>query len=286
MYLEEKENQQVLEPDNFTPTEQFQDVNKKVANKIIREYFKDVTNSSDALDLTIPRQALLKSCLHKEDDSLLLTIARNQLFAQYTTYTRDQFPVVAGSLLDEIDATITYKPKITLFFKEDADDVEAGYNPVEMETSWRLIDETSTTITKAKLTTIANKIKTSFGAGNGYVFKKGRKLIVYKQATEGYKFLLRAKDKASAKDLIREVLSINGHTLDDEILKVSEIDDEAGAFPYNPGTHNILGKRKSKPRRRPITNVRFRYAYATVAGLGKPIYLYSKNYYYPDALVQ
>lgn len=274
------------EPDNFTPTEQFQDANKKIANKVIREYFKDIKASDADLDLSTSRQALLKACLHREDDSLMLTIARNQLFNQYTTYVRDQFPIVAGTLLDEIDSNIAYKPKITLCFREDSDDVEAGYKPVEMETSWRLVEETSNTITKAKLTGIANKIKTQFGSNSGYVFRKGRKTIVYKKPSEGYKMYLYSRELSDGKNLIREVLSINGHVLDDSVLKISSTDDETSAYPYNPGTHNILGKRKSKPRRRPITNVRFRYAYATVAGWGAPIYLYSKNYYSPDALVQ
>lgn len=274
------------EPDNFTPTEQLQDINRKIANRIVREYFKDVVALENDLDLTTSRQALLKACLHKDDDSVMLTILRNQLFNQYTTYARDQFPIVAGSLLDEIDANITYKPKITLCFREDADDVEAGYKPVEMETSWRLVDETSTTITKAKLTIIANKIKTQFGSGSGYVFRKGRKTVVYRKPSEGYKIYMQPRELTDGKNLIREILSINGHTLDPKILKISEVDDEADAFPYNPGTQNILGKRRSKPRRRPMTTVRFRYAYATVAGWGMPVYLYSKNYYSPDALVQ
>jgi hypothetical protein len=274
------------EPDNFTPTEQFQDINKKIANKIVREYFKDVLANDADLDLTTSRQALLKGCLHKEDDSLMLTIARNQLFNQYTTFARDQLPIVAGTLLDEIDANTIYKPKITLFFQEDADDVEADYRPVRMETSWRLEDETSKTITKAKLTAIANKIKANFGSGNGYVFKKGRKYVTYRKPSEGYRLYLAARDLASGKDLIREIVNINGHTLDTNILKVTEVDNESDAFPYNPGTQTVLGKRKSKPRSRPITNVRFRYAYATIAGWGAPIPLYSRNYYSPDALVQ
>ena len=274
------------EPDNFTPQEQLQDTTRRVANRIIREYFKDVVRNEADLDLTTPRQALLKACLHREDDSLLATIARNQLFSQYTTFTRDQFPIVAGSLLDEIDASITYRPKITLIFKEDSDDVEAGYKPVEMETSWRLVDETSQSITRAKLTAIANKIKANFGTGNGYVFKKGRKIIFYKKLSQGYKFTLRARDLTTGKDLIREILSMNGHTLETKDLKISEVDDELEAFPYNPGTQVILGKRKPKPRRRPMTNVRFRYAYATVAEWGAPVYLYSRSYYTPDALVK
>lgn len=274
------------EPDNFTPTEQFQDINKKIANQIVREYFRDVTSLEEDLDLTASRQALLKACLHKEDDSLLLTIGRNQLFNQYTTYARDQIPIVAGSLLDEIDANIAYKPKITLYFKEDEDDVDPGYRPLRMETSWRLVDETTQTITKAKLTTIGNKIKTHFGRGSGYLFKKGRKFISYKKLSQGYNFLLRARDNAEGKDLIREILSMNGDTLDDEILKISETDNETDAYPYNPGTQLVLGKRRPKLRKRPLVNVKFRYAYATVNGWGKPIYLYGKNYYIADALVQ
>lgn len=274
------------EPDNFTPIEQFQDINKKIANKIVREYFKDITSLEENLDLTTSRQALLKACLHKEDDSLILTIGRNQLFNQYTTYARDQIPIVAGSLLDEIDASIAYKPKITLYFKEDEDDVDPGYKPARMETSWRLVDETTQTITKAKLTAIANKIKTNFGTGTGYLFKRGRKIVAYQNRNQGYNFILRARELSEGKDLIREVLSINGHTLDDELLKLSVVDDEAEAFPYNPGTQTILGKRRSKPRKRPMVNVRFKYAYATINGWGKPVYLYSKNYYVPDALVE
>lgn len=274
------------EPDNFTPTELLQDINKKIANKIVREYFKDVTDLEEDLDITTSRQALLKACLHQENDSVMLTILRNQLFAQYTTFARDQIPIVAGTLLDEIDANITYKPKITLFFQEDADDVEADYRPVRMETSWRLVEETSKTITKTKLTTIAHKIKENFGAGGGYVFKKGRKYVTYKKPSEGYQFYIAARDLASGKSLIREILSINGHAVDDKILKVTEVDDEAEAFPYNPGFQTILGKRKSKPRHRPMTTVRFKYAYATIAGWNGVVPLYSKNYYSPDALVQ
>ncbi len=274
------------EPDNFTPTEQFQDTNKKIANKIIREYFKDISANDADLDLTTSRQALLKACLHKEDDSLMLTVARNQLFNQYTTYARDQFPIVAGSLLDEIDAEYSYKPKITLYFREDEDDVEPGYRPYRMETSWRLVEETTQSITKTKLTTIANKIKTQFGTGSGYLFRRGRKIVAYQKPSQGYKFFLRARDLEGAKSLIREILSINGHTLETEILTVSEVDNEEEAFPYNPGTQTVLGKRRAKPRKRPIVNVRFRYAYATVNGWGKPVYLYSKSHAGIDALVQ
>ena len=130
------------------------------------------------------------------------------------------------------------------------------------------------------------EIKANFGTGQGRILKKGRKLIYYLDRQRGYNFLLRARDLTQGKDLIREILTMNGDTLDTSFLKVSETLDEADAYPYNPGTQVILGKRKSKPRRRPLVNVRFKYAYATVHGYNKPIYLYSKSSFIPDALVQ
>lgn len=274
------------EPDNFSPTEQFQDVNKKIANKIIREYFKDVINLESDLDLTAPRQALLKACLHKEDDSLILTVGRNQLFEQYTSYARDRHPIVTGDLLNELSEETAYKPKITLYFKEDDDDVDPDYKSVPMEVSWRLIDKTSTTITKTELTAIANKIKTKFGSGSGYIFKKGRKIVSYRQKSSGYEFLIRARTLADGKELIRDILTMNGDSIEAGLLKLSEVDDEAEAFPYNPGTQTILGKRHPKVRKRPLVNVRFRYAYATLYGRQQPIYLYSRTHSIPDALVE
>lgn len=273
------------EPDNFSPTEQFQDVNKKVWNKLVREYFRDIPGSDDSLDLTTPRQALLKACIHKDDDQLNLTIGRMLLFLHGTTWLRNQYPVVAGTLLDEIDGNVAYRPKVTLYFVEDGQDVEAGYAPVEMECSFRMPNETSTTVSKSQLTTLANKIKTTFGTGQGFVFRKGRKFVGYRDRSKGYDFRLRARELSDAKELIRDVLSLNGDTLDETLLKFSQTEDESSAYPYNPGTQTILGKQKSKPRRRPMTSVRFRYAYCTVAGQGRPVYLYSKYSYIPDALV-
>lgn len=275
----------VTQPDNFSPTEQFQDVAKKVWNKLAREYFRDVTGSGDDLDLAAPRQALLKACLHTEGDELALTIGRMLLFLHGTTWLRNQFPTVAGTLLDEIDGGVAYRPRITLFFVEDGTDVEAGYAPVEMECSFRLPNETSTTISKSELTILANKIKTTFGTGNGYVFRKGRKMVNYRDRVKGYDFRLRARDLSDAKDLIRDILALNGDVMDGTLLKFSQTDDEAEAYPYNPGTQTILGKSRSKPRRRPMTTVRFRHAYCTVAGVGRPVYLYSKYSYIPDVLV-
>lgn len=273
------------EPDGFFPVEQLQDINRKIANRIVREYFKDVSALDADLDLTTSRQALLKACLHRDEDSQLTTILRNQLFYNFTTFARDQQPLITGNLLNELTESNTFKPKITLFFREDDSDIDPGYQAIDMETSWRLPDETSATITKAKLTTIANRIKTTFGSGNGYIFRKGRKIISYRDKPKGYEFLIRARSLEDGRELIRDILTMNGDSLESELLKLSEVADEVEAFPANPGTQVILGKRHNKKRKRPLTDVRFKYAYAFIDGIGQPIYLYSRNQYIPDALV-
>jgi len=148
-----------------------------------------------------------------------------------------------------------------------------------------LVNETSTSITKAELTTIANKIKTRFGSGNGYIFKKGRKVVCYRQKSKGYEFLIRARSLADGKELIQAILTMNGDSIESGLLKVSEVENEADAFPYNPGTQTILNQRHPKIRKRPLVNVRFRYAYASIYGKPKPVYLYSRTGAIPDVLV-
>lgn len=97
---------------------------------------------------------------------------------------------------------------------------------------------------------------------------------------------MRSRTLADGKELIRDILRMNGHEYEASRLKLSEVENELEAFPYNPGIQRILDKNYSKPRKRPLVNVRFRYAYATIQGLSKPIYLYSRSDYLPDALIQ
>lgn len=272
-------------PDNFSPVEQFQDVNKRLWNKLVREYFRDITGLENDLDLTTPRQALLKACLHLEDDPLPLTIGRMLLFLNATNWLKNQTSYIFGQVVEQIDESVEYRPKIVLYFREDEEDAEPGYQPLPLEISFRLMDETSTSITKNKLIAIGNKIKTAFGTGQGYVHRKGRRIAYYNDKLNGCKFQVHCREEQDGKNLIREALSIIDKTIDETKLNYNKIDNEADAFPYNPGFHNVLGKRIEKPRRRVITNVRFRYSYVKLWSKGQPIYLYSRTHALHDVLV-
>jgi hypothetical protein len=85
--------------------------------------------------------------------------------------------------------------------------------------------------------------------------------------------------------LINKVLDLQSHTPDWKFLKSNIADDENESFPYNPGSQTILGKSRRKPRRRPMVDVRFQYATATIWGLNKPMALYDRSFTFLDALV-
>lgn len=165
-------------------------------------------------------------------------------------------------------------------------DVQDGYDPVEGEISYRLMDETSSTITEAKLTIIANKIKTEFGTNNGYIWKKGKGLYSYTEKDKGYQFQVLARTKSDAKEIVGKVLQTRSDTPDWKKFNSINNEEELEAYPYTAGTHLVMGKTQKLPRRRPNINVRFQWAEAHFWGTNKCIILYDASGSHFDALVE
>lgn len=235
-------------PTNFSEFEHLQSTMLRVHNQIVREEFSDITG--DDLDLAVPRSFLRWACLLKDDDSCDMMIQRFLLFYFTLRRAQDLQQPFYGIPFDDLHASRKFKPQITLYFQEDQNDVEEDYRPTWGEISFRLMNESSTTITETELTTLANKIKTEFGSANGYVWKKGRKLYSYTEKDKGYQLQLLCRDEATAKELINKVLYLQNDTPDWKFLKSNIADNEDESFPYNPGNHTILGKSWRKPRRR------------------------------------
>jgi hypothetical protein len=250
---------------------------------MVRDEFSDITDGD--LDLAVPRSSLRWACLLKDNDTCDMMIQRFLLFYFTLRRAQDLQQPFCGIPLDDLQASRKFKPQITLYFKEDQNDVEEDSRPTWGEISFRLMNESSTSITRTELTTLANKIKTEFGAANGYVWKKGRKLYSYIEKDKGYQLQLLCRDEATAKELITKILDIQSHTPDWKFLKSNIADDENESFPYNPGSQTILGKSRRKPRRRPMVDVRFQYATATIWGLNKSMALYDRSFTFLDALV-
>jgi hypothetical protein len=190
-----------------------------------------------------------------------------------------------GVPLDEVHQNKQFKPQITLTFREDEDDVAPEYQPLRMRVSFRLMNETPTSLTEADLKTIGNKIKANFAVNNGYRFKKGKEYYRYYEPEKGYDLRCYAFSKTEARTFFDKILNCQSDSLDTEKFTQHLTEDETRAYPTIPGNQTILGKVRRKPRRRPVGYCRFRYATADIWGNGTPIPLVDLSYKFLDPLV-
>jgi hypothetical protein len=270
-------------PNEFSPTEHFQDTVRRALNPEIRDWFKDVTE--EELDITGPRSSLRTACTHQDADSLVQTVGRMMLFE---FLCRKPWRAAGGESLGRPPHAVPRKnkPKLVLIFAEDDTDVEPGYSPVIGEISFRLMDEDGASLTESKLTVLGQKIKTLFGTGSGFLWKKGREMLSYTDWDNGIQFQVLCLSEAEGKRVIEQVLDIRSKTPDWSLAELKKNLEESQAYPTIPPTQQILGKSRRLARRRPRANVRFNHAYIEIAGLPNKIYLYDHSGLIDEAIVK
>jgi hypothetical protein len=250
-------------PEGFSSWEHLQDVLRIYHNKLVREEFADITDD-DAI--AIPRGALKRACLLDDDDTCDMTILRLFLFFFHARKAQDMQAPIYGMPITDMDIEVEYKPVVTLYFAEDPDQVMPDKAPVRAEVSFRLMQETSASMTEAKARVLANKIRTEFAMSGGYRWRKGKIVVTYYDKPKGYRFMLYAVSEAEAREVISKVVSVNNDPFEVENLRVHE---SRASYPSNPGTHIVYGKSRPKPARRPTTYVRFQRATLTMWGMHK-----------------
>jgi len=255
---------------------------RKTHNKEVNEWFRDIDDPIP--DNSTPRKQAKKACLIRASDSQNMALLKIHSF-MYVVQRVQHKPNIFGVPIGTVNAQRKYRPQIVLEFLEDEFDVENTYERVEGRISFRLMNETSESISRTELRTMATKIKTEFGASNGYIWKKGKDLASYTDWDKGYQLQLYVRNKTDAKAIINKVLDIQGHTPNWSKLYYKENDDPIDAYPTVPPSINILGETKREPRIRPIASVRFQYAYCSIWGKPRPVILYDRSYRYLDTLI-
>lgn len=270
--------------ETFSPWEHLQSTIINSYNKIVRDEFNDVTDDDG---ISTPRSSLKVACLAVDSDTAAMTACRMLMFYMTCRKAQDMQRPIYGIPSGTFDELRKYRPQITLHFAESIQDVdvEASFQPIYGQCSVRLMSESSTTITEAELRSYANKIKSVFGAGNGYIWKKGRGMLSYNDAANGVKLQINCTTEAVGRSLAENVLDVIGQTPDWQNANYKENLEAAQAYPSNPGQQTILGKPRNKPRIRPIADVRFRYATCSIHGLPNPIILYDKTGRYRNAIL-
>lgn len=186
------------------------------------------------------------------------------------------------------------KPKVTLYFLEDTNfnkkappnNIYEGRRRQEGVIRFRIMDETTRSFSKANATTLANKVKQVFGSGDGFVWNKGKTMYSYNDWEKGYQFQLLCKASTEAKRIISAVHSLQGHSPNWQYFNTVKNDEELLKYPENPGNHVVMGDSIPLPKKRPIVDVRFQYAYVKLDSVKEPINLYDRRGKLPHALVR
>lgn len=272
-------------PQNFSPAEHLQDVVRRVFNPEVKEYFKDVGPADWDESLVSDRAHLRVACTHRDDDTIAMTQMRLQVFDQIRFgnwlqmfYPREQTP-------DVWDTEVVDNPKVKLYFAQDSSAVPEGRSVIQAEYSFRLMDQTPSTIRETDALTLARQIRSEFAATHPtYTWTKGKVIVSYKDPSRGYRLRIYGSTEVEAEQLIRKILAIRNHPFEED--KLTPHIPRRNSVNNPSGTELVYGKQRKKPRWRPTANVRFRWASLEIQGLPRDIMLVDTTGYFQDALVK
>ncbi|MEQ9671316.1 hypothetical protein [Coleofasciculus sp. G2-EDA-02] len=251
-------------PNNFSPSEQLQDLIRKVWNRKVREHFKDLGGEDWEPNLSSTRAQYRVGCTHLENDTTAMTQLRIELFSDIKNGSVLSYQYIFGIPKDKLDGEVAYVPHVTLYFCQKSIDVEPRMHFKEGEITFRWTEETEESITSAKIENLANKIKLKF-TNPTYRWNKGKTYYYYYDKQKGYDFRLLARNVTEAKRIIADVLDLRNDIPDwKSYLRFTEVENPRETFPESTGTKTVLSKPRKKPVRRPEVDVYFRYALLSI----------------------
>ncbi len=253
---------------------------RKVHNREVNQWFRDI-GENEILDNSTARKQAKKACLIQSKDDKNLTLIKMMTFRQLVQQTH-LLTNCYGIPIDSHQENVTFRPQVSLFFSQDSSAVATGRKPVKGQISFRLINETSTTMTEAKAKVLATKIKNEFALNNGYIWKKGKISCIYRDKEHGLKLNIYSLSEAEGKEIINKVLDLIEVSYNNDYLKVTEPKRNS---ENNPTTSKLIyGKLRKDTRWRPTANVRFTYAVLSIHGMQNRIILVDRTRNYLDAL--
>jgi hypothetical protein len=274
-------------PGNFSPASHLISTIAQVVNKQVRDEFRDIGDDNWQRDIGTPRASLRTACTHLADDTIDMTLARMWLFYGALQKAKTFHPAIYGIPSLDFQSVMKFYPQVELFFEEKFSETERGYTQLRAQIKFRLVGETTETLTRADAIVLANKIKAAFNPNKiPFAFKKGKELYTYSDQEKGYHFQLYVFNKTVAQSVITKVLQLRGHAPNWKLMNLHSSSDPSAAYPTIPPTKAILGKPVRQPRIRPVGTVRFTYALVHLHGLPEPLVLYDPDKRYTKPLVK
>lgn len=252
---------------------------RKTYNREVNEWFAD--EPEDVPDNSTSRKQAKRACIVRPKESQNMALIKMLNF-RYQVQQVHLRPDVFGIDMDSYNESFVYRPQVKLYFQQDAAAVSSGRRAVEGELTFRLPNETSATMTKAKAKAIALKIKQEFATANGYVWKKGKYKVVYKDPEYGIDSRILALSEAEGIEVIKKLLDVVGAVYDDDKCNVVNPKKDSESNPT--GTELVYGRQQKKTRWRPTANCRFQYAVLTIHKLQYRLILVDRSKKYLNAL--
>ncbi|MEH1817296.1 MAG: hypothetical protein V7L09_33535 [Nostoc sp.] len=255
-------------PDGFSEWENLQDITRLEHNKAVKIYFKNQPDD----DVSNPKPRLKHSCLMKDGDTSTMTLMRMWLFEITCGHAQSLQRPVYGIPWYEIQSERTFKPQVKLYFLEPYNFTlhsDESTPQLEGEITFRLMQESSETISRSDAERLAKKIKSIF-ATPPFLWHKGHFKCTYFDIERGYELKLLVPSKPEGERIIRAVLEIQDHPFDRDFLQF--IDNDR-TYSTSPGTHRVYGRTVKKFVKRRTAPVNFRFAQLLVWGKQNPINL-------------
>lgn len=246
-------------------------------NAEVYRHFRDIDDATSG-----SRLALRNSLLIQANESRTSADFKVNYFREFIQKVHSK-PAIIGIRKDELDQgfDIEYRPLVTLYFQQDAAAVTRGLAPITAEISFRLMDETRDSLTKAKFETLARTIKNELALGQGYTFNKGKVIAHYQDKKKGYHLQIYVTSEFEGEKVVKKVLSIQNHVYDDKKFRHTSPKKNS----VNTATKVIVaGKEYNEPRWRPTGTVRFQWAYLTFHANPDPIYLVDRTLSRPSPI--
>lgn len=247
--------------------EQLQSVYLRIQNRIVREDFSGVIADDD---IVTPEGALRYACMLKDNDTADMTLLRLWLFYIVREHAkRLQAPMYAYPV-DDYQEVRTFRPQILLEFWElQAEARRNNRDIVRRRASFRLMNETSSTVTESQISAIGNRIRTAFPTS--YRFKTGRFKCSYRDVSNGIELIAQPYSQAEGKEFIGKVLQAANIPPDWDRFTVSQYPSRN----FNTQQYQtILGKSVKLKKRRPIANTYLRRATLHLHGRTESVILY------------
>lgn len=252
-------------PDNFNEAQHLKDQVKRWHNKRVNDWFRNQPDN----DISTPKASLKHACKITDADTLEMIILRKMLFEFDAGYCQSVQTPIYGMPLDELQGQRSFKPQVNLHFKERHPFIAERTRACTGEISFRLMDEESSSFSRAKAEALATKIKNTF-ATPIFVWNKGKFYYYYRDTQNGLDLRILCTSKMEGRRVANAVLDVVQKPFSDDCEDYVE---NTRSYPNNPGSQIVYGQSLPKPIRRPTVDVRFRYAQLLLHGQRRSINL-------------